>query len=82
MKLSDLDKQRTAYHLAYDKDYAIASGILNRFNNNCDRIILIVPEHKPEVLRWLTCPSRKAELKEACASPLSIRFGVALFYLT
>lgn len=32
-----------------------------------DRIILIVPENKPEVLRWLTCPSRKAELKEACA---------------
>jgi len=38
MRLSDLDKQRTAYHLGYDKDYAIANGILKCFNQSCDRI--------------------------------------------
>ncbi|MGL5878630.1 MAG: hypothetical protein ACRC2V_12760 [Xenococcaceae cyanobacterium] len=47
-----------------------------------DRIILVVPDGRFDVVKWLTCQGRKTELKEVCACPLSIRFGSALIHLT
>jgi hypothetical protein len=38
MKLSDLDRERTAYHLGYDMPNALAPGILKRFNESSESI--------------------------------------------